>query len=398
VCPRFGSFHHDQGVQAMKPSRFSLLFLLAAVAGACSSTPSTQGPQAVVSSADGMMPPAMGLSLMKLRTDWQAAATKYLDARSADWLASPPRISNVPCAMSCHTTFPYVLARASLRAATKTPAADAARSKFEARVVLAVNGTATPFYGQGTNDKIVQSHATEAVLNAAALALDDIGSGVPLSTTTRSALDRMWAMQRADGAWDWLDFTLEPWERGSDWGAALAALVAGTIPPNTTTAQALGTAKLIGYFRQRLADKTNTMALHDRAMLLWASGALSGLLDSTQADAIADDLAKVQQADGGFALSSWGRGNRVIDTETKKSDGYATALAILALCRGAPEGPKRKDVRRGLAWLAQNQREDGSWVGRSVNVADAQNQVFMTDAATAYASIAIATCGPKATP
>lgn len=382
----------------MKPSRFSLFFLVATVAGACASTPSTQGPQVVVSSADEMVPPAMGLSWAKLPTDWQVAATKYLDAQSADWLASPPPISNVPCAMSCHTTFPYVLARASLRAATKTPAADAARSNFEARVMLAVNGTATPFYGEGTSKRIVQSHATEAVLNAAALAFDDVGSGVPLHAITKSALDRMWTMQRADGAWDWLEFTLEPWERGSDWGAALAALVAGMIPPNTTTAQALGTAKLIGYFRQRLTDTTNPIALHDRAMLLWASGALSGLLDPTQARAIADDLAKVQRADGGFALASWGRGRRGIDTETQKSDGYATALAILALCRGATDGPKRTDVRRGLAWLAQNQREDGSWVGRSVNVANAHNQVLMTDAATAYAAIAIATCGPKATP
>jgi squalene-hopene/tetraprenyl-beta-curcumene cyclase len=280
----------------------------------------------------------------------------------------------------------------------KTPAANVARLKFEARVALAVSGTATPFYGQGTSDKIVQSHATEAVLDAAALALDDIGSGMPVSMTTKSALDRMWATQRADGAWDWLEFALEPWERGSDWGAAMAALVAGTIPPDTTTAQTLGTTKLIGYLRQRLADKTTTMALHDRAMLLWASGTLSGLLEPTQANAIADDLAKTQQTDGGFALSSWGRGNRVIDAETKKGDGYATSLAILALCRGAADGPKREDVRRGLAWLAQNQREDGSWVGRSVNVANAQNQVFMTDAATAYASVAIAACGPRSTP
>src|SRR6185369_4054271 len=102
-----------------------------------------------------------------LRADWQVRAVSYLDKRSASWLASPPPISNVSCAMSCHTTFPYVMARSSLAPFAKTPAADEARARFEARVAEAAAGTAVPFYGSDGDDKGKQSHATEAVLNAA---------------------------------------------------------------------------------------------------------------------------------------------------------------------------------------------------------------------------------------
>ena len=84
--------------------------------------------------------------------------------------------------------------------------------------------------------------ATESVLNAAALALDDIGNGMALSASSKSALDRMWSQQRTDGTWDWLEFGLEPWEARNDFGAAIAALVAGSVPAGSTTAQAAGTA------------------------------------------------------------------------------------------------------------------------------------------------------------
>ena len=49
-----------------------------------------------------------------LADDWQARAAGYLELRSASWLESPPDIANVKCAMSCHTTFSYLMARATL--------------------------------------------------------------------------------------------------------------------------------------------------------------------------------------------------------------------------------------------------------------------------------------------
>ena len=82
--------------------------------------------------------------------------------------------------------------------------------------------------------KKVESRATEAVLNALILASVDaekerrVSSGV-----IRRAFQRMWQTQRADGAWDWLDFGLEPFESAGAtyYGATLAAMAVGSAGP-----------------------------------------------------------------------------------------------------------------------------------------------------------------------
>lgn len=326
--------------------------------------------------------------LAALSPDWQVKAASYLDGRAKAWLASPPPVANIACTMSCHTTFSVVMSRSALGDA-KLPAADAARKSFEARVTEGIAGTATPFYGKDAQAKVKESHATEAVLNAAALSLDDLGSGRALSASTKSALDRMWSLQRADGAWDWLEFSLEPWETRNDWGAAMAALVAGSVPASTSTAQAAGTTKVIGYLKKRLT----AMAMHDRITVLWASGALKGLLDEEQSASIVAELVATQRDDGGFAIGAWGKGDLADSKAT--SDGYATALGALALCRGTTDGAKGAEARKALTWLAKSQAADGSWPGRSLNSESARAKGFMTDAATSYASLAIATCSAK---
>ncbi len=329
--------------------------------------------------------PAAPDPLADLSPDWQIRAASYLDGKAKSWLAAPPPIANIACTMSCHTTFSLVLSRSAF-GDNKTPSGDAARKSFEARVTEGIAGTATPFYGKDAQAKVKESHATEAVLNAAALSLDDIGSGRALSAGAKSALDRMWSQQRADGAWDWLEFGLEPWETRNDWGAAMAALVAGSVPASTSTGQAAGTTKVIGYLKKRLT----AMALHDRVTVLWASGSLKGLLDAEESASIVAELVKTQREDGGFALGAWGKGD-MADAKAA-SDGYATALASLALCRGTADGAKGADVRKSLTWLAKNQAADGSWPGRSVNSETPRAKGFMTDAATSFASLAIATC------
>lgn len=328
--------------------------------------------------------------LASLAGDWQVRAAGYLEARSASWLAAPPDIANVKCALSCHTTFAYMLARSSLAPFAMTATADAVRARFEARVSEAVAGTAVAFYGQNGDEKVVQSHATESVLNAAALALDDIGNGLALSDAAKSALERMWSQQRADGTWDWLEFRLEPWETRNDFGAGIAALVAGSVPADTTASQSAGTSKLAGYVQERL----ESMALHDRALVLYASSELTALLEPDQAEEIAGELARTQLSDGGFSLGAWGQGG-LASQVANQSDGYATAVAVLALCTGMPGGAKRPDVRRALGWLARNQADDGSWPGQSVNDTTAQVKGFMTDAATAYSSLALTLCASK---
>ncbi len=66
------------------------------------------------------------------------------------------------------------------------------------------------------------------------------------------------------------------------------------------------------------------------------------------------------------------------------------ALAGTSDDAGAP-------AARGLAWLAANQTAEGSWPANSLNALDppsADVARFMTDAATAYAVLALAGAPP----
>lgn len=333
--------------------------------------------------------PAITGPLEGLAPDWRSKASVYLNERAARWLSSPPPVANIKCALSCHTTFPLLLARPALGTPATEGAAADARTRIEGRVVERAQGSAIPMYGKNQDPKTKESHATEAVLNATALVVDDLGATGTLSAPAKAALEGMWKEQRADGTWDWLDFGLEPWETRSDWGTAMAALVSGSIPEGTSAMQAAGTAKLVGYLKGRL----ETMTLHDRITVLWASSKLKILLDTAEQTAIADEIAATQRKDGGFALGSWDKGAPAANATT--SDGYATALAALALCTGVPDGRKRLDVLEALAWIAKNQQSDGSWPGRSINSESARGKTFMTDAATAYAVLAITTCVPE---
>lgn len=309
-----------------------------------------------------------------------ARAAAYLDGRVAQWLADPPRVANVGCAMNCHTTFPAVLARASLPAESTTNI-EKARARFEARLPSAAEAV-TPFYGENDDDKVRQSHATESVLVAAALVLDDTARGESLSPQAKEALERMWARQGSDGAWPWLDFGLEPWEHAPMYGVAIAALAAGTVPAGTPHGPAEGIARMKAYVRAHLAGAS----LHDRTAMLWASSSLDGLLTEEQAQTVADELRSKQRPDGSFALA------RLMGKRARRKDppdGYATALATLALCTTGRDG---EAVHAGRSWLEQHQRPDGSWPGRSVNTTSRTAERYMTDAATAYAVLARQVC------
>lgn len=357
----------------------------AAAMAACTTTANVETSAPIT----GEVPANATRALEGLAPDWRSKAAAYLNERAASWLSAPPPVANIKCALSCHTTFPYLLARAALGMPAATGIAADVRTRIASRVAEHAHGTAIPMYGKNQDTKSRESHATEAVLNAAALVLDDLGAGGALSTQGKAAFEGMWKEQRADGAWEWLDFGLEPWETRADWGMAIAALVSGSIPEGTSSMQAVGTAKLIGYLKGRM----KTMALHDRITVLWASSKLTTLLDTAQQIAIADELSATQCNDGGFSLRTWAK-VEVAGAGATTSDGYATALAALALCTGVPEGRKRADVLKALAWIAKNQQSDGSWPGQSVNSESDRSRVFMTDAATAYAAIAISTCAP----
>jgi hypothetical protein len=88
-------------------------------------------------------------------------------------------------------------------------------------------------------------------------------------------------------------------------------------------------------------------------------------------------------------LKSWTRAD--LSPLKGKSDGCSTALIVLALERaGIPHDDMH--LSRGLVWLAKNQTKDGSWPAYSINGhrdPATPTGVFMNDAATAYAALAL---------
>ncbi len=90
----------------------------------------------------------------------------------------------------------------------------------------------------------------------------------------------MWELQQANGAWNWIKSDYAPLEHDDYYGAAFVALAVGMAPEGyakTEKAKA-GLEKLRGYFA-----KTPSPDLHHKAMLLWASVHLDGLMTDKDA-------------------------------------------------------------------------------------------------------------------
>lgn len=174
-------------------------------------------------------------------------AATYLDNRAKAWFefSSADRgegATKTSC-ISCHTLFPYALARPVLRklAGNNTPTdyekklIDQTRKRVEAWAELDA-----PTFGllyAFSDQKKKESRGTEAILNAVILSFDDSYQGrMTPSDATKRAFDNLWKVQIQaggdKGAWDWLDFRLEPWEsKGARYfGAALAAVAVASAP------------------------------------------------------------------------------------------------------------------------------------------------------------------------
>jgi hypothetical protein len=244
---------------------------------------------------------------------------------------------------------------------------------------------------------------TEAVLNALVLVANDPPSGTRLSDAAAKSLDVMWSRQQANGAWRWLEFGLRPWESDGDYfGATLAAVADGTAGSRYSRHEATDiapkAAALRRFLKTRLAEKP---LFHNRALALWASSHLTGLLTMDEKKARIADLFAVQGSDGGWSLRDLGKSRvqpggaswDIVASYPKGavSDGYATGLVVLALKRA---GVQSRDPRlqKGVDWLATHQASDGTWPAVWVNKErDPQGNVgkFNRDAGAAFALLAL---------
>jgi squalene-hopene/tetraprenyl-beta-curcumene cyclase len=233
-------------------------------------------------------------------------------------------------------------------------------------------------------------------MNALVLVRRDAPSG-RLTDDARTALDVMWKLQMKTGpeagAWTWLNFRMEPWESPNSafFGASLAALAVGTAPAHYASSPEIQerVTALRGYF----ARQHGIVSLLNQLMGLWASSQLPGLLAEPQRQSTIASVRARQHEDGGWSTAELGAYTRSdgSDSDTR-SDGYATALASLAM-QAAGVSSTDPQVAKGLAWLGRNQdRDTGRWVAVSPNKQrdpSSDPGKFMSDAATAYAVLAL---------
>ena len=339
---------------------------------------------------------------------WERTAAQYLDSREVWWQGwdHANRDHGTKC-VSCHTQATYALARPLIHRDLGETTLSAGEKAMLADVEKRVRNwdTMLPFYsdekyGEG---KEVESRNAESVLNAVILASYDQGKP-QLSDQARVAFDHAWALQSKtgpdSGAWVWQNFNYAPWESKESqyhW-AALMAMAVGRAPGGYAGDPKV--AASLALLRSYLRSHYETQPLLNKVVALWASAADSNLLSRSQQQDLGAELATRQHSDGGWSLTDLGTWERRDKTPLEtRSDGYATALIVLALEEsGADENPDTRGtisavVKRGGEWLIANQdKETGSWPAWSVNKKrDPQSEagLFMTDAATAYAVLAL---------
>jgi squalene-hopene/tetraprenyl-beta-curcumene cyclase len=298
---------------------------------------------------------------------------EFIDAVAVNWT------NNRKCA-TCHTNVAFLIARPVIKESPSTAMADV-RAFFEKR--------AANWDGKDEGDK--PKNDEEVVVTAVALAINDARTTGKLQPVTRKALDRMWSLQRDDGSWDWEKCEWPPLEYDDYYGVVFTALGVGLAPEKyaeTDKAKA-GQAKIRNYLQKNAAPN-----LHHRAVLLWASMQVEGLMTADERAKTVKDLLELQKEDGGWSLPSlgdWkgfdGRPNNL----KAPSDGYGTGFVVYIL-RQSGKPAKDDAVQRGVEWLKKNQRASGRWFTQSLNTDRAH---YISHAGTAFALMALQACDVK---
>jgi squalene-hopene/tetraprenyl-beta-curcumene cyclase len=337
---------------------------------------------------DPPRPPVKASADEPLAKNWSRDnSADFLDQASDAWLA------RTRCA-ACHTGYLSMLAGPSLRD-RPSPSQRKLRQFLEDRVSRWDSGKK----GDGPGEMLahplglmrITEGVTEVVATATALAFHDAQTTGKMHPLTRQALDRVWALQRLDGAWAWNKTGLAPLEYDDYFGATFAALGVGHAPngyAQTAKAKA-GLVRLAKYFQ-----KTPPPNLHHKAWLLWASVKVDGLMTAAEREQTVKELLRLQREDGGWnlpSLGSWKRRDGTMNDKEAPSDGYATGLAVYVL-RQAGLPAEHAQIRCGAAWIKTHQRESGRWFTRSLN---RDREHLISNAGTALCAMAVQACETK---
>ena len=305
-------------------------------------------------------------------------AAQYLDSRQQEWFSWPRANAGAKPCISCHTGVTYLMVRPELRK---------------------VLGESEPTrYETGLLNSLRERVAKREPATAPSIGVESVLAALFLGT---EAMDRMWALQtkdgKAKGAWNWFSLDDDPWEmpESNFYGATLAAIAVGSAPEEYRAQPEV---------KERVADLAaflrsgqEAQPLHNRVMLLWASAKLPEVLTGDTRKAIAAEVWKRQQADGGWTMASLGPfAMHEKAPRQEGSNAYATAVVTLVLQRTEGSSPK---LGKALAWLrARQDPAGGYWSAESMSKqypADSMEIKFMRDAATAYASLALLEASAK---
>lgn len=294
-------------------------------------------------------------------------AVRFLDAAALTWQKQRE-------CFTCHTNFAYLYARPFVSA--------------EVAAHASVRSFAEQLISDRWTDKGPRWDA-EVVAAAAALAFNDAHTTATLHPISRTALDRMWTLQREDGGWSWLKCDWPPMESDDDYGVGLAALAVSVAPDDYRETEAAK--RGLDGIRKYLAANPPPTA-HHRAMLVWADSYGADVVTDEQRRALVDELRTLQHADGGWGLATLGNWEREDGSpqDLATSDGYGTGFVVYIL-RRAGVSADDPAVQKGVAWLKANQRASGRWFTRSLHK---DSKHFITHAGTAFAVMALAECEP----
>jgi squalene-hopene/tetraprenyl-beta-curcumene cyclase len=295
-------------------------------------------------------------------------AIRFLDSAALTWQKQRK-------CFSCHSNYAFLMARPAV--SHDVPVHKQIR---EAAEYLASHPRKTHY------------QPTEAVMVASVLAQNDAATTGKLHPATHVALDRMWEFQREDGGWTWLDDNEPPSEIEEHYGVTMAAIGVGIAPDNYS--QTPAAKKGLKKIRQYLANNP-PVNMHHRAMKMLASLGVKGIMTGSERREVVRDLFNLQKPDGGWNLATLGTNWKRSDGTPQNyetSDGYGTGFVIYALrTAGVPAEDPR--IQKGIQWLKTHQRSSGRWFTRSM---DKDSRQYITHSGTAYAILALATCGETA--
>lgn len=263
-----------------------------------------------------------------------AKAASYLDGVAKFWMEKNS------CG-ACHANFPYIMARPVLGNDADTLVAET-RKFMEAR--------------QPKPNRF--NFSSESVAIAFALTWDDARLGKKHQRTTKDALRRMWSLQKPTGKWSPLGCgETFPAETDTRYTMTLAVIAAGIASKKSTPSTAAQDGLTL---IRRNFDKFPPTNPHARAMLLWASLFVDGLMTVDERKATIEKLLAAQGKDGGWNQYSLLESAPSPDTPNYVSDGYSTGFIVYVLRQAGVPADQAK-IARGLGWLRTHQRVSGRW-------------------------------------